>query len=123
MTLLGLLMLTLASPLETPAATPEPEAQVPLFGRQPLRDFVPDATRDDAVYIQDERKNWYYATLTGQCPELRWARSIGISNRGGKRLDQYAELVVGGSYCAIDSVKRSAAPVERPKIGAAKKAG
>lgn len=120
MTLPALLLLALASPVETPAQAAAPEASVPLFGRRPLRDFVPDAARDDAVYIQDERKNWYYATLTGQCPELRWARSVGIKNLGGKRLDRYAELVVGGSYCAIDSLKRSVAPTVRPKIGAAK---
>lgn len=120
MTLPALLLLALASPVETPAEAAAPEASVPLFGRRPLRDFVPDAARDDAVYIQDERKNWYYVTLTGQCPELRWARSIGIKNLGGKRLDRYAELVVDGSYCPIDSLKRSAAPTVRPKIGAAK---
>lgn len=110
---LGLLLLVSA---EQAGAAPVigAEASVPLVNQRKLRDFVRDATRDDAVYLQDNRRNWYYAQLEGACPELRRTFSLGVKPGTG-RLDRNAVLVVHGDYCAIGSLVHSAAPTVRPR--------
>lgn len=101
--------------IDTAARTIGTEASVPYVQRGKLRDFRRDADREDGLFIQDHRRNWYYARTIGPCLELRWARSVGIDTRSTNRLDRNAELLVRGDRCALSSLTHSAAPPKKAR--------
>lgn len=115
-------LLALAAALagDPPPAAPGAEARV-AFPNRTLREFVPDATRDDAVYLQDHRRNWYHATLAGPCQALRWAYTLAVDTHGGSRLDDTSDLIVRGGVCSIERLVHSAAPTVSPRVGRAPK--
>jgi hypothetical protein len=48
----------------------------------------------------------------GPCPNLPWARAIGIDNRG-VTLDRFSTLIVEDDRCPVQSVVRTSAPPPR----------
>ena len=91
------------------------EASVPFIHRAKLRHFEPDHSRDDAVYIQDQRRNWYHAKLSFPCPALDLALAIGVDTKGTNKLDRDSELLVRGDRCRLTSLTHSDAPPPKPK--------
>lgn len=123
MFLLSIALLAAAPQSADPQATTPAigtEASVPFTRHARLRHFEPDPERDDAVYIQDQRRNWYYAKLNFPCPALDMAMAIGVDTRHTNTLDRDSELLVSGDRCRLTSLTHSAAPP--PKQKKAKKA-
>lgn len=103
------------------AAPPKPraigvEARIPFADHRGIRDFQADG--DSALWIQDQQRNWYHATLFGPCFGLPYAVGIGFVTRGASTLDRFGQIVVEGRTCQIQTFVTSNPPprkVERKK--------
>lgn len=118
-----------AATLATPALARKPtgwpadqigqETSIPFIGTVGLYNFEPDSDR--GVWLQDQRRYWYYARIAGPCTGLGYTSRIAVDTRfGGSRLDRTGHLLVDGDRCQIDSLTKSAGPppkVKKPKNG------
>jgi hypothetical protein len=95
---------------EKAAPTSAVEASIPFVDHHNIRDWQAD--KNDGVWIQDQRRNWYYARVLGPCIGLDWALSIGFVTGGGSgQLDKFSSILVPNEgRCQITSLKRSEAP-------------
>ncbi len=103
--------LCLAAETATPAATaPAVQASIPFVDHRNLRDWQADGR--EGLWIQDQRRNWYYARLLGPCIGLDWAITIGFAPGGGSgQLDKFSSIIVPDEgRCQITSLTRSEAP-------------
>ena len=115
---LALSLAALLLPLSA-AAADEPEASreigveasiaFPAYGT--VRNFEADG--DDGIWIEDQRRDWYYATLTGYCPDLGFVESIAIDTRGTSRLDKFGAIIVKGQRCSFTSFVTAEKPLPR----------
>ena len=87
------------------------EATIPFVNMGSIRNWQADGR--DGLYIQDQRRNWYRATLMGPCNDLNFAERIGFETRGTSSLDRFATVIVRGQRCAFSSLVTSAAPPTR----------
>jgi len=124
---LALSLAALLLPLSAAAATEPKEVRAigveasiafPAYGT--VRNFEADG--DDGIWIEDQHRDWYYATLTGYCPDLDFAEAIGIDTRGTSRLDKFGAIIVKGQRCAITSFVTAEKPLPRKERLAAEKA-
>jgi len=95
---------------EKAAPTHAVEASIPFVDHHNIRDWQAD--KKEGIWIQDQRRNWYYARLLGPCIGLDWALSIGFDTGGGSgQLDKFSSILVPGEgRCQITSLTRSEAP-------------
>lgn len=105
---------------KTPAPVePGKETSIPFVGTIGLYDFEADS--DHGVWLQDQRRAWYYARISGICSGLPFADRIAVDTRfGGSQFDRTGLLLVDGQRCYIDSLTTSAGPpkkVKAPKKG------
>ena len=95
------------------------ETSIPFIGTIGLYNFEADSDR--GVWLQDQRRYWYYARISGVCPGLLSAIRIGVDTRfGGSSLDRTGQLLVDRDRCYIDSLTKSAGPppkVKKPRKG------
>jgi Family of unknown function (DUF6491) len=86
------------------------EVSIPFVDHHNLRDWQAD--EKEGIWIQDQRRNWYYAKLLGPCIGLDWALTIGFDTRGGSgQLDRFSSILVPDEgRCQITSLTRSEAP-------------
>jgi len=89
----------------------EPEARIPFVGFNAIRTFRP--VSDTIVYLQDQRRNWYRATLAVSCFNIQSAFRLGVDTRYGSTLDNSSSFIVEGERCRIHSLVRSEAPPSR----------
>jgi len=89
------------------------EARVPFLHIGRMRTFR--AIDQNTVYVQAQRRQWYRVLTMGPCPNLPWARYIGVDTRGSAVFDRFSTLVVDGDRCAISSVVRSGEPPRRER--------
>lgn len=94
------------------AARPE-EARIPFIGFNAIRTFHP--VSDEIVYLQDQRRNWYRATLFGPCYNIQSALRLGVDTRFGSTLDNTSSFLVEGRSCRIQSLVRSDPPPRRAR--------
>ena len=105
-----LLLAALAAPAAGRAPAEE-EVRIPFVQFGAIRTFRTEG--DDIVYLEDRRRNWYRATLSGPCLALPMAVRLGVDRRYSSTLDNTSTLVVGGERCRIHSLVRIAAPPPR----------
>ncbi len=115
-----LALLTLALAAGAPAlAQPDSPRQRPAEARIPFVSFGSIRTfrtaGEDVIYLQDTRRNWYRAELTGPCPGIERALRIGVDSRFSSTLDNSSTLIVDGQRCPIHSLVRSEKPPRRPR--------
>ncbi|MDB5680400.1 MAG: hypothetical protein JWO16_205 [Sphingomonas bacterium] len=95
------------------------ETSIPFVGTIGIYDFEADSDR--GVYLQDQRRRWYYARISGVCTGLPFSNRIAVDTRfGGSQLDRTGILLVDGQRCHIDSLIASNGPpkkVKKPKKG------
>jgi len=70
------------------------------------------ANGENGLWIQDIRKQWYYARVMAPCTGLEFAVELGFKNRGMDQLDRFSEVIVPGGTgrCQIQSLRKSAPP-------------
>lgn len=114
--LLASLTATLAMGLLAPAAqatdAPRPkQASIPFVNNDGIRDWR--ATDRQTLYVQDNRRKWYRATLFGPCLDLPFAQTIGFETRGTDTFDRFSTIVVRGDRCSLSSLEASEPPPKR----------
>lgn len=87
------------------------EASIAFPSNATIRNFRADNER--GVWIEDMRRNWYYASFFGRCRDIDFAQSIGIDTRGSSRLDRFSQIIVGHERCAIDRLLTADKPLPR----------
>jgi hypothetical protein len=98
------------------AAEGLPEASIPFINlNQSIRQWQADGTQ--GLWIQDARKNWYYARLHTTCIGLDFAVSIGFETRTTNTLDRFSSIVVPRQpgNCPIASLTKSGGPPDDKK--------
>lgn len=91
------------------------EARIPFVSLGAVRTFRP--VGNDRVYLRDNRRNWYLATLSAPCFNLRSSVGIGIDTRFGNTLDHSSSFIVRGERCPIQSLVRVEGPPPRARGG------
>lgn len=99
------------------AATPDSplpqQASVPFVNHHGIRDW--HAADDRTLYVQDNRHQWYRATLFARCFELPFAQMIGFETRGIDSFDRFSSIRVRGERCQVSSLVASSAPPPKAK--------
>src|SRR6187549_434340 len=101
----------------TPTGLQTEETSIPFAHLdQSIHDWK--ANGQEGLWIQDGRRDWYYAKTLGPCFGLDWAVAIGIESRGSQ-LDKYGTVIVPKeqSRCTLTSFVRSDAPPSLKKGG------
>lgn len=94
-----------------PAATPLPavQASIPFVDHHSIRDWQADGK--DGLWVQDLRRNWYYAKLLGPCIGLDFALSIGFDTGPSNQFDKFSSILVPREgRCQVTSFTRSDPP-------------
>jgi Family of unknown function (DUF6491) len=94
-----------------PADTPLPaeQASIPFVDHHSIRDWQADGK--DGLWVQDLRRNWYYAKLLGPCIGLDFALSIGFDTGPSNQFDKFSAIVVPREgRCQVTSFTRSDPP-------------
>jgi hypothetical protein len=74
------------------------------------------ADGEQGVWIQDQRKQWYYASTFGRCDGLEFAARLGFKVGTLNTLDRFSEIVVPNyGRCAIKSLTKSDPPPKKGK--------
>jgi hypothetical protein len=87
------------------------EAKIPFVN---MRDAIItwEADGQTGLWIQDRRKQWYYATMFAPCDGLQFAVTLGFKTRTLNQLDRDSEIVVPDNpiRCALKSLRKSDPP-------------
>lgn len=119
-TLVGTAVPAAAKDQAWPADKLGKETSIPFIGTIGLYNFEADGDR--GVWLQDQQRRWYYATVVGPCTDLPFATRIGVDTRfGGNQLDRTGTLLVDRQHCPINSLVASNGPP--PKAKKVKKKG
>lgn len=92
------------------------EASIPFVNQtSSIRSWEADGV--DGIWVQDARRDWYYAKLIGPCHGLDFAMRVGFQTRTSSTLDRFANIVVPDhGNCAIQSFTKSEGPPDaRPR--------
>jgi hypothetical protein len=102
----------------TPTGLQKEETSIPFVRmEQSIHDW--QANGEVGLWIQDGRRDWYYAKLLGPCFGLEWAVGAVITSRGSQ-LDRYGSVLVAqqsGVPCQFMSFVRSDPPPSKAKKG------
>jgi hypothetical protein len=80
-----------------------------------IRTFTADRY-GEGVYLQDSRRNWYYASFYSRCQNIDFSLNIGFKTFGGSStLSRGDTIYSGGESCRIADLVRSGPPPEKPK--------
>ncbi|MET0280101.1 MAG: DUF6491 family protein [Steroidobacteraceae bacterium] len=120
----ALLLSTAALPtLAADAAANKPEeAAIPFVNlKASIRDWEADGR--DGIWVQDARRDWFYAKLLNPCFGLDFATRVAFVTPGG-RLDRFSSVIVEDEpvNCVFTSLTRSDAPPPKKERDAARKA-
>lgn len=105
----------------TPTLLSEEEAAIPFFNTTVRHSAAWQTNGDEGIWIQDGRRDWYYAKLNGPCFGVDYALRLGFDTGSSDRLDRFSRIIVpqddGGQPggCMISSLKRSAPPPDGRK--------
>lgn len=94
-----------------------PEASIPFVNTgSSIREWQADG--EQGLWVQDARKQWYYARMLVPCEGLDFAVRVGFQTRGIDTLDRFANVIVPGyANCPIQSFTKSEAPPKRNEKG------
>jgi hypothetical protein len=101
------------------AAPPKPrslgvEASIPFVNYGGIWNWQADG--DSALYIQDQHRQWYHATLMSPCTDLPFALTVGFRSPGVDQLDRFSSIQVGHQQCQIQSLVTSGSPPVKGKM-------
>src|SRR6187551_3164656 len=94
----------------TPTGLQTEETSIPFAHLdQSIHDWK--ANGQEGLWVQDGRRDWYYAKTLGPCYGLDWAVAIGIEPKGSQ-LDKFGIVTVPRerTRCPLSSFVRSDAP-------------
>jgi Family of unknown function (DUF6491) len=90
----------------------KPEATIPFINmRSSILTWQADG--ENGLWLQDSRRQWYYAKMFSPCIGLEFAVQLGIKNTTMNQLDRYSEIVVPDEHmgpCQFRSLVKSDPP-------------
>lgn len=87
------------------------DASIPFVNHGGIRDWRDDGR--DAIYLQDQRGQWYRATFMSPCNDLPFANAVGFETRGIDTFDKFGAVIVRGQRCTVTSFVKSAPPPKK----------
>lgn len=100
---------------QTPGPRSGERAEIPFASYNGIRDYQADRL-GEGVYLQDNRRNWYYARFATPCRELDFALGIGLRPFGASTtLSSGDSIQVGRERCYITDLVRSGPPPSKKK--------
>jgi hypothetical protein len=99
----------------TPGPHSGERADIPFATHNGIRTFTPDRY-GEGVYMQDNRRNWYYARFFTRCQNIDFSIQVGFKTFGGSSsLSRGDTIFAGHERCQIAELVRSGPPPEKPK--------
>jgi hypothetical protein len=96
------------------AAADEDDAVLHFADMNGVRDWRPDPAADDeAILIQGRNGDWFRATFSAPCPELKFAHAVAFVTDTLGNLDRFTSIIVGGERCHFRTFERTGDPDER----------
>ena len=109
------LLLAGAASAQTAGPRSGERADIPFATHNGIRTFTPDRN-GQGVYLQDQRKNWYYASFFSRCQNLNFAFRIGFKTFGSSStLSRGDTIYADREECRIADIVRSGPPPEKPR--------
>jgi hypothetical protein len=115
-TLASALLLTAGTAAaQTPGPRSGERADIIFATHDGIRTFTAD--RDGrGVYLQDNRRNWYYASFYTRCQDIDFSFQVGFKTFGGSStLSRGDTIYAGREQCRIADLVRSGPPPAKPK--------
>src|SRR6186713_474805 len=111
----ALLFTAAGAAAQTPGPRSGERADIVFATHDGIRTFT--AARDGrGVYLQDQRKNWYYASFFTRCQNIDFSFGIGFKTFGNSStLSRGDTIYAGREACRIADLVRSGPPPEKPK--------
>jgi hypothetical protein len=107
--------LLVAVPADAQSRPSGKEVSVPFITRGTVRTFEPDAD-GRGVYIQNSRRDWYYARFFTRCNELPYTVTVGFQTfGGGSTLSRGDTIIAGRERCRIASIVKRGPPPKKAK--------
>jgi hypothetical protein len=94
------------------ATAPAAEAQIP-FAKKNIWNW--QVVDDKTVLIQDQSRQWYKATLFGNCINVSFADRIGFDSNPTDTFDKFSAILVRGQRCPLMSLVKTNAPPKKVK--------
>ncbi|HEX3395888.1 MAG TPA: DUF6491 family protein [Steroidobacteraceae bacterium] len=91
---------------------PAPEAQIP-FAKKNIWNW--QVVDDKTVLIQDQGRQWYKATLFGNCINLSFAQRLAFDSNPSGTFDKFSAILARGQRCPLVSLVKTSAPPKKAK--------
>jgi hypothetical protein len=99
----------------TPGPHSGEQADIPFATHDGIRTFTADQN-GEGVFLQDNRRNWYYARFFARCLNIDFSLGIGYRTfAGSPNLSRGDTIYAGHEACRIADLVRSGPPPEKPK--------
>ena len=104
-----------AAQAQTPGPHSGERADIVFATHNGIRTFTA-ANDGRGVYLQDNRKNWYFASFYTRCQNIDFSVGIGFKTfAGSPNLSRGDSIYAGHEQCRIADLVRSGPPPEKPK--------
>lgn len=115
-TLLPALLLTAGAASAQEAPPPGgKEVSIPFITHGGVRTFQ-STGQGNGIYIQNSRRDWYFARFFTRCLDLPFAVSVGFKTFGnGSSLERGDTILAGRERCQIASIVQSGPPPKKAK--------
>jgi hypothetical protein len=91
------------------------EVSIPFITHGSVRTFHP-TPGGEGVYIQNSRRDWYFARFFARCHELPFAIRVGFDTFGrSSTLSRGDTIIAGRERCKIASIVKSGPPPKKVK--------
>jgi len=115
----GLALCASLSIAETAAQPAAAQASIPFANHGGILNWRAD--RDQGLYVQDSRRQWYYAKFMGTCPGVNFSNGLGFNTEPMGTFDKWSTVVVPGEgSCFLQSVVASDGPPSKKEVKTAK---
>lgn len=115
--MIAIAAVALAAPLSAKKPVPHVwpelgvESSIAFPNHGAIRNFEADG--DDGIWIEDQRRRWYYGAFIGSCQGLNFAQGIGFDTGGLSRFDRFSKIIVRDDVCQLNSFVTAEKPLSR----------
>lgn len=104
-----------AAGIATAAEAPARPASIPFANHGGIYNWKANGVH--GLWIQDSRRQWYYASTMGPCMGLPYAQSLGFDTRPMGSFDRFSSIVVPREgRCALTTFTASEGPPAKDSL-------
>jgi|SRR5271165_5366295 len=97
----------------TPDASSQPrEARIAFANKGGIWDW--QVIDNKTVLIESRGRQWYKATLFGNCINLSFAQRLSFESNPSGTFDKFSKILVGGQRCPLESLVETTPPPKKP---------